>query len=231
MDVDFTGSQDEVVQTGTFVQQFPMDIRSAWSQLTEALVQFTLNITGEFFSQFPVPGLGWWGNSDLIHPQLRWRRSLRLPENAQLRGNLKNIGSESAANIVFFCQRPDITFDVKINESREFRLLLDLGLNGIAQEQAPVQTQQIEYDLLVWGMHSTTSTINVLFRDTYMNINWSEKKLPIGAYAGIQGQPEPIIWFPIPYYLPRNTTLRAEFDNDAEETGQYIELICERKLS
>lgn len=229
-DVPFTSVTGQTVQTGTFEQSFPMEVWQGWTDLTGARVQFTQSNTGDFLSQFPVSLIDFAGNTAKVFPHLLWRKPLMLPARSQLRGNFINDGAEAAGHVVFWCRRPDVTFDIGIEgETREFRLLLDLGLDS-AVPTGHVETQSIEYDLLIWGMTSTTSTITANFKDTSQNVQWAADQLPIGAFAGIQSQIQPIVWYPIPWYLPRNSTIRCDFANLAAETGKFITLLCERLL-
>jgi hypothetical protein len=230
-EVPFDGTSGQTVQTGTFEQSFPMEIWQGWTDLTGARVQFSQSNTGDFLSQFPVTLLDYAGNSDKVYPHVLWRKPLSLPARSQLRGSFINDGAEQAGNVVFWCRRPDITFDIEITgETREFRLLLDLGLEA-ATATGHVETQSIEFDLLIWGMTTTaTSDLTANFKDTSQNVQWAADQLPIGAFAGFQGEIQPIIWYPLPWYLPRNSTIRCDFTNGGEEDGKFITLICERLL-
>lgn len=229
-EVPFTGVAGETAQAGTFEQSFPMEIWQAWTDLTQARVQYTQSNTGDFLSQFQVSLIDFAGNSDKVFPHLLWRKPLMLPARSQLRGNFINDGGEEAGNVAFWCRRPDVTFDIEIiGETREFRLLLDLGLEA-STPTGHVETQSIEYDLLIWGMTSTTSTITANFKDTSQNVQWAADELPIGAFAGIQSEIQPIVWYPIPWYLPRNSTIRCDFTNVEAEDGKFITFLCERLL-
>lgn len=233
-EVPFTSTLGETIQAGTFEQSFPMEIWMGWTDLTGARVQYTQSNTGDFLSQFPVTLLDFAGNSDKAFPHLLWRKPLMLPARSQLRGSFINDGAEAAGNVVFWCRRPDVTFDVEIiGETREFRLLLDLGLDGIADSQGHVETQSIEFDLLIWGMTTTVAIdggLTANFKDTSQNVQWAADQMPIGAFSGFQTEIQPIIWYPIPWYLPRNSTIRCDFTNVGAETGQFITLLCERLL-
>lgn len=232
-EVPFTAASGETVQTGTFEQSFPMEIWQGWTDLASARVQFTQSNTGDFLSQFQVTLLDFAGNSDKVFPHLLWRKPLMLPARSQLRGNFINDGGEEAGNVVFWCRRPDVTFDIEIvGETREFRLLLDLGLDP-AEATGHVETQSIEFDMLIWGMTTTVSAsggFTANFKDTSQNVQWAANELPIGAFAGFQSEIQPIVWYPIPWYLPRNSRIRCDFSNVGAETGQFITLLCERLL-
>lgn len=231
MPVAFTGSAGENANAGTFIEQFPMAVRGAWSNLTDARVRLTEASSGSLVSSEQVPILGLAGNSDLVFPLYYWKKPLLLPPNAQLRGDFINDGGEEAGNLVFFVERPDLEIRVPVRETKEFRLLLNLGLESADTTTVlNAQTQQVDYDLLVYGALSTSTGCEIRFLDTRQNINWSAQKLPIGAFAGIVGNPQPIMRYDTPYYLPRNTAIRAEYVNTGAETGKFVEFICERIL-
>jgi len=233
-EVAFSGVSGQTVVSGTLEQSFPMEIWQGWTDLTGARVQYTQSNTGDFLSQFPVTLLNFAGNSDKVYPHLPWRKPLILPGRSQLRGTFINDGAEQAGNVVFWARRPDVTFDIQITgETREFRLLLDLGLDGVADSTGHVETQSIEYDLLIWGMTTTVDIAGGLtanFKDTSQNVQWSSDQLPIGAFSGFQSEIQPVVWYPIPWYLPRNSTIRCDFTNVGAESGQFITLLCERLL-
>lgn len=232
--IAFTSTAGQTVVSGTLEQSFPMEIWQGWTDLTGARVQYTQSNTGDFLSQFPTTLLDYAGNSTKVFPHVLWRKPLLLPARSQLRGTFINDAAEAAGNVVFWSRRPDVTFDIDIlGETREFRLLLDLGLDGVASSTGHQETQSIEFDLLIWGMTTTVSKtggFTANFKDTSQNVQWAADQLPIGAFSGFQSEIQPIVWYPIPWYLPRNSVIRCDFTNVGAETGQFITLICERLL-
>jgi len=232
MPVAFTGTLGEQKQAATLPKNFPLLIRGAWSDLTDPRVQLTNNSTGVPLSTLQVPLLTLAGNTDLVHPLLFWRRPFLLKANTSLRGSFLNDGDEDAGDVVFFCERPDLDFEVPVIETASYELLLELGLDGVASSTGNTQTQQVEYDLLIYGALSTSIGITAQFTDTRLNQAWSSDELPIGAFAGVVGNPQPIVYYSTPYFLPRNTSIKVKFTNNADdpETGKFISFICERIL-
>jgi hypothetical protein len=230
MTVPFTSTAGEQKLGITLPQQFPLLIRGAWSNLTSCRVQFLQSAAGVPLSTVEVPILGLAGNSNLVHPMYYWRRPFFLNGNNQLRGTFINDGSEAAGKVEFLCERTDLDINVPVIETQEYRLLLDLGLSGGATGRNRAETQAIEYDILIYGALSTSTGMLVKFTDARQNIAWSRDQIPIGALAGIVGNPEPVIRYATPYYLPRNSTIIADWLNSGAETGKYVEFICERVI-
>lgn len=231
MDVGFTGSTGQNISAGTFLEQFPMEVRGAWSNLTSARVLFTEQKSGEKLSPEAVPILSLVGASSKTHPMYYWKEPLLLPPNAQLRGMFINDGGEQAGQVVFFCSRPDLMINVPVIATKEYRIVLDLGLDSDDTTTVlTAQTQQVDYDLLIYGASSTVSGIDIQFLDTRQNIQWSSERLPVGAFAGIQTQVSPIMRYAKPYYLPRNSTIKATFVNAGAEDNGFVTFYCERIL-
>lgn len=233
MPVPFTATAGEQKQAASQPQQFPLLIKGAWSDLTEVRARFVGTATGIPLSTQQVPLLTEVGNSDLAHPLLYWRKPYFLQANSSLSADFTNDGGEEAGTVVFYCERPNLDQIVPVKETMPYNLLLDLGLDGVANSTGNATTQQIEYDLLIYGALSTSLSMKVRFVDSQQNIAWSQSKLPIGAFAGIQDpgvNVQPIIYFSTPYYLPRNASIMAEWENTGSEDGGFVSFICERIL-
>lgn len=229
MDVPFTGTAGQNISAGTFLEQFPMEVRGAWTNLTSARVLFTEQKSGEKVSPEPVPILSLVGASDKTHPMYYWHEPLLLPANAQLRGSFINDGGEQSGRVVFFCSRPDLLINVPVILSKEYRVVLDLGLDSAdTTTLMNAQTQQVDYDLLIYGASSTVSGVDIQFLDTRQNIQWSAERLPIGAFAGIQSEVSPVMRYAKPYYLPRNSTIKANFVNSGAESDGFVTFVCQR---
>lgn len=231
MAVPFTATAGENTNAGTFLEQFPILIRGAWTNLNDVRVRFTEQQSGDRLSSDAVPILGLAGRTDKTYPMLYWKTPLLLSANSQLRGDFINDGGEEAGNVVFFCSRPDIQIDVPVRASKEYRLLLDLGLDSADTTTInSTQTQQVNFDMLIYGAMSTVSGVTIQLLDTRANINWSSQQLPIGAFAGLRTEVSPIMHYAQPYYLPKNSTIRANYINAGAEDNGFVEFICQRIL-
>lgn len=234
MTVPFTSVSGEQKQAATLQKQFPLSIRAAWSDLVQARANFISQASGIPVATQQVPLLSLAGNTNLAHPLLYWQRPLFLPPGTSLIGNFTNDGAEAAGQVVFFCERPDMEKQIVVGDDvREYVLLLDLGLSGGATQTGRVSTQQIEYDLLIYGALSTSASMKVKFTDTSTNQGWSAERLPIGAFAGIRatGNVQPIVYYSKPYFLPRNASIEADWLNVGSESGKYVAFICERLVN
>lgn len=230
MAVPFTSTGGESVIAATVTKYFPLVIRAAWANLTQPRIAVRSQSTGIPISTVPVPLLTLAGNTNLVHPLTYWERPYYLAPGANLQAQLINDGAEAAGLITFFCERPDREQLIPVIETREYILLLDLGLTGGATTRGTVQTQAIDYDLLIYGALSTSASATVLFTDTGSNNAWSSVGLPIGAFAGIRasGNVQPIVYYSKPYFLAANTTIQCDWLNVGSESGKYIAFVCER---
>jgi hypothetical protein len=231
MSVGFTSTSGEQKQGVTLVEQFPLLIRGAWSGLTGPLVQFVSGATGVPLSTLPVQGRTYWGNTVLAHPLNIWRKPYLLPGNTSLRCQFTNTGAEAAGNVNFMCERPDQYSSVQVHETQYYILHLDLGLTGGATQTGNASTQQIEYDLLIYGALSTSTGMTCTFLDTMLNQRWSAQNLDIGSFAGVSSgstNVQPIMYYPTPYFLPRQDSIRVDWVNAGAESGKFVEFICER---
>ena len=232
MDVEFTSTSGEQKQGGTNVENFPNLIRGAWSDLSAARVRFRDSSSGLPLSTVPAPLLTLAGNSDKVHPMLYWRRPLYLPAQSSLLGDFTNDGAEPAGQVVFLCERPGAEIEVPVFETRQYVAVIDLALSGGATGTGVKFTTQIDFDLLIYGAYSTSAGALIRLQDTQRRNNWSATQLPVGAFCGVNdgSNVQPIMYYPRPYLLRRNSTLMAEWTNAGNETGKYLAFVCERIL-
>jgi len=230
MAVPFTSVVGESVVASTLTKYFPLLIRAAWSNLVQPRIAMRSQSTGIPISTLPIPLLAIAGNTNLAHPLNYWERPYLLRAGANMQAQVINDGGEAAGLIAFYCERPDREQQIPVTETREYILVLDLGLTGGATQKGTVQTQAIDYDLLIYGILSTSQSATVLFTDTGSNQAWSSVALPIGSFSGIRatGNVQQTVYFSKPYYLAANTTIQCDWTNTGSETGKHIAFICER---
>lgn len=231
MVVDFTSTAGEQQQAATEMQNFPMSIRGAWTNLQDVRVQLASSQFGSTWNAQQVPILSVAGASDLVHPMLYWRRPFPLDANHIITGVFTNDGAEPAGNLVFFAEKTEEQLIVTVEETATYWNLIDLGLSGGASGVGKPFTAPLEFPLLVYGILSTSTGMTLRIVDTSNGYAWSQEELPVGAYAGIQNPGttvQPIIYFPRPYFLKPNASLRAEWTNAGAETGKFLSFLCEK---
>lgn len=232
MAVPFTSAQGQAINASTESKNFPLLVKGAWANTQSSLVRLYNNATGESLSTNQVPIHGWAGYSAGAYPMLRWLRPFYLQPDNTLSADFINAGAEPASHVVFYSERPDYDRVVKVNDSIDYRLLLSLNLDGVLNSQSEQVTQQIDFDVLIWGALATVQNALVRFSDTRTNSAWSKNRLPVGAFAGIDNGSNvtPFMMYPTPYLLARNTSIQVETQNAGSETGGYVEFLCERIL-
>lgn len=82
--------------------------------------------------------------------------------------------------------------------------------------------------MLIWGaLYSGASNTNTLtlFEKNYQ---WSAEGLPLQFYAGLVGNNQPVLYYPRPYYLGKNSRLRGTLVNVAAETAnRNLSFLCQ----
>lgn len=232
MAVPFTSSAGEQQMGATKGENFDLQVRGAWTNLVNVRSQLSSTQTGSTWSTQQVPLLSIAGATNLVHPMTYWRKPFHLGANHIISGVFTNDGAEAAGNLVFYAERTENTLAVSVKRSETYWLLINLGLSGGATTTGQPQSAPIEHGLLIYGVLSTSALMKVRLFDTSNNYAWSTDQLPIGTFAGIRatGNPQPVMYFPFPYYLRPNATLRAEWLNVGSETGGYLSFLCEKVL-
>lgn len=232
MQIPFTSQAGENIPTATKGENFDLNVRGAWTDLVDVRARLGSTQNGSQWSTQQVPLLSIAGASDLVHPMLYWRKPFTLGANHIIQGDFTNDGGEAAGNLSFYAERTENEVIVSVKRSETYWLLINLGLSGGATGVGTPQSAALEYPLLVYGLLSTAEAFDVRLMDTSNNYAWSSDQLPIGAFAGLRasGIVQPIMYYPKPYYLRPNATIRAEWTNSGAETGGYLAFICEKVL-
>jgi len=206
-------------------------MRAAWTDLVAPRVVLTDTSYGNIWSNEKVPISAIAGRSDQSHPLIYLRRPYILLANSVLRGDfIDDAGTEGAGQLIWVCERPDSEITVSVAASREWYWEIDLGLSGGPTSTNRATSQPVNEDILIYGAISTSTGALIRIVDNSTNNGWSDDKLPVGAFAGIDGQSEPIVWYPQPYYVKHNTSMIIEWQNSGSETGKFFTFICERIL-
>lgn len=227
--VPFTSQVGQNISAIFNGKNFDLEMRAAWTDLVAPRVVLTDTSYGLVWSNDKVPLNSIAGRSTQTHPLMYLRRPYLLLANSVLRGDfIDDAGTEVAGQVVWVCERPDSEVTVSVGASREWYWEFDLGLTGGPTTTGRVTTQPVNEDVLIYGALSTSQTSQIRIIDNHTNIGWSDDKLPVGAFAGLTGQPSPVVWYPQPFFCPRNTSMIIEWLNAGSETGKFFTFICER---
>lgn len=99
-----------------------------------------------------------------------------------------------------------------------------IGFDGVASRKpAPVFTNQVSADILLFGPYVDFTATDVLVRiqsrspqyQWMANNNNSPQDTPIGAIAGISTQVMPVLPLIAPFFLKANGQLQMQFTNSA----------------
>ena len=230
MAVPFTSAASEQIQAATTPQGFPLNVRGAWSDLVSPRIRITGGCADIPWSVDAIPLRSIAGNTNLVNPIYFYRKPYTLDRQVTLRGDLINDASEAAGNIVFLCERPDLEKQIQVSDRRIYWLMINLGLTGGATATGEIESLPMDKPVLIYGASSSSTGALIRISDTSLNTSWSSGKLPVGAFAGIQasGNPQPVIRYPKPYFLPAQATIRVEWTNAGAESGKYLIFACER---
>lgn len=229
MNVGFTGVLGENATSATEPEGFDCLVTSAWSDLTQARVRITEGESDRQWSSIPIPVRSVAGNSNEVRPLLPLVQPVLLEAKATLKGDWVNTGTEPAGRACFLTKKVGLDPSghpyqgaIKVTRSMFFDLLLDLS-------QIRSTTDPVNSDVLVWG-GSTNVADSVIGRITNQssNYSWSSLDIPMRAMFGVDGQVEPITYFPYPYLIPNNVKMQA--DTSVAVPGGFICLRCERIL-
>jgi hypothetical protein len=223
-------------------QNFPLFVRGAWSNMendaTDVRVRMAVSNTDANWSTNPLLIGAVAGRRELARPLLRYPHGYILPAQSTLRGDFTNSptnAQDGTSKLVFWCERPETQAIVPVLDARDYWVDVSLNLAGAATATGSAISSQIQHPILIRGAITNAHPLTTIrIFDTQKNIAWSNTKLPIGAFAGIDDgtDVEQYIMYPKPYLLDGNSTLLVEWTNGGGEevTGRYINFIGERIL-
>lgn len=229
MGVNFASVTGENATSATEPEGFDCLVTSAWSDLTQARVRITEGESDRQWSSIPIPIRSIAGNSNEVRPLLPLVQPVLLEAKATLKGDWVNTGTEPAGRANFYTKKVGLDPSghpyegaIRVTRSMFFDLLLDLS-------QVRSTTDPVNSDILIWGA-STNVPNSIIGRITNQssNYSWSSLDIPIRSMCGVDGMPEPIMYYPYPYLLGNNIKLEA--DTSAAVSGGYICFRAERIL-
>lgn len=220
-------------------QNFPLYLRAAWTNMAapDVLLQIQVSSTERYWSVRPELIGTYAGRSNLVHPQLYYRRGYFLPSQTAIQGlftNSPTAPEDNTSRIVWMCERPEQQAKVAVSRSMDFRLGVALQLSGGAGARDTAESQQIAEPLLIYGATTNADPLTeIKITDNQKNISWSKNPLPIGAFAGIDdgSNVQNIVKYPKPYLLAPNSSLEVEWVNNGADTGKYITFLAEKIMS
>lgn len=223
-------------------QNFPLFVRGGWSNMEDTApdvrVRMAVSNTDANWSTNPLLIGAVAGRRELARPLLRYPHGYSLPAQSTLRGDFTNSPTDpqdGTSLLVFWCERPETQAIVPVLEARDYWVDVSLNLSGAATNTGTARSSQIQHPILIKGAITNADPLTTIrIFDTQKNIAWSNTKLPIGAFAGIDDgtDVEQYIMYPKPYLLDANSTLLIEWTNGggAEVTGRFLNFIGERIL-
>lgn len=242
MDIGFStpGVASEQAIAFTNNQNFPLFVRGGWTNMDaiDVRVRVAVSNTDANWSTNAVLIGAIAGRKTLARPMLYYQHGYSLPAQSTLRGDFTNSlvdPQDGTSKVVFICERPETQMIVPILQARDYWLDVSLNLAGAATATGDAISSQIQHPILIRGAVTDAHPLTTIrIFDTQKNIAWSNQKLPIGCFAGIDDgtDVEQYIRFPKPYLLDANSTLRVEWTNGggAGVTGRFLNFIGERIL-
>lgn len=147
----------------------------------------------------------------------QWRRPYSLPENQSLRISAINDLGNANGNLVFMCENTKwYLWHVIDSDCAELQLDIEFKFTGTPNETPQGKTAlQSDYDALILGTSYTGSpglnTVSLL--DESASYSWSLLPQRFEYFFGMTGQPQPILWYPFPVYLPFNRKIILAANN------------------
>lgn len=230
--VPFSGVDGERKVATTKDAEDRIKIVASTTNLVTSFAKVTdLKGTG-LWSEETVPVLSMFGKRDSARPWLYFKRHLPLIANARIRAELLNVGSEGAGHLVYLAlpqseesEQPSLANPQDVGEN--FIIPVDAKFTGTLNEDTSTETNPQEEDLVIWG--AITNLNSALVRLTGADgRNWMNDPTPVWAVAGRAASELPILYWPRPYALPRQRTIKFSFKNAASENGGGIYLVAQK---
>jgi len=236
MAVPFNSVANEVQTAATEAEGFDMLVKAGWTDLTQAAARIYEGESDRhwaFTADF-IPVRAMLGNSSEVHPLMPFPQPTLLQSRAQIYGDWNNVGAEPAGTATFHGIKVGEDANgnpydgrIMVTESMSFWLKLDLGTAG-----GQPSTAQINNDVLIWGattnIETSTQTLIQIFDDT-SGYPWSNGQIAVQSFAGVDGQPQPLMRYTAPYLVPNNVKIRGNVSTPI--TGGYIAFYCEKILA
>jgi len=219
MAVPFTSTLSEAVSAITEVKDFDLMARGATSELTlfDRIQLIDQDHDWRLGSGFQ-PLTGWVGQTTRNEIYQWWRRPYFLPRRSTLTANLLNnaISADAAGNICIICERVDSRQEHLIPDNcRSYVLSANWTWNGVANSTLSPATPAFDRDFLIYGAtysgFAGPNTVRVI--DQARDKMWSTNPLRFEYFFGLNANSQPILWYPCPYFLPRNAKLQFDVVN------------------
>ena len=230
MTVPFTSVAGENRQAVTNPYDDDLLVRGASTNLSSGPTARFTAIGGYQWSTDLIPLYAQAGHTAKNNIYVWYKRPVVVVKQQSITANFVNgsAAPDAAGRLCFFCELPSTRQEVNVEVSRLFWLNMPFQLNGVANESVLGTTQPLDFAVLIWGaMYSGVANTNTLtlFEKNYQ---WSAEGLPLQFYAGLVANNQPVLYYPRPYYLPKNVRLRGTLVNAASETAnRNLTFLCQ----
>jgi hypothetical protein len=203
---------------------FPLNVRGATTELSLAnRIQLSDPQKNFQWSSDFVPFASLIGTAARNEIYSWLRRPYFLDRRQPLRAvSINNDAAPSAAgNVIFLCEKLDTGQQHIIPKtSKPYYVQLSWRFTGVANQVITALSSAVDYDLLILGAtySAVASTNTVRIYDDSSNYIWSVNSLRFEYFFGLQGNNQPVLWYPRPYFLPKNGKIRLEETNVAAVT-------------
>jgi hypothetical protein len=229
LDTLFTGNTGEVKTNQSQTVEFPVNVRGATTELN-LFNQIQMQEPSRYnFSFTNMPFLSIAQQTGNVLQYNWWKRAYSLTTRQPILATMVNINGDPDGNLIFFGEKADTygTMTVPANSKIYF---LEIswkfsGTTGIIT----ATNQAIDIDLMIFGASYSGGLSNntVQITDMSANYQWSLNYLRMQYFFGMFGQINPILWYPTPYFLPRNQKIQIQASNvDALTQTVYLTFYC-----
>jgi hypothetical protein len=172
------------------------------------------------WSDDQVPLLTMFGMSGSARPLLYYKRPLPLMAGARLRAEVLNLTGETGGHLVYVgllqSEAKNVPALLNPQDNGEMYIIpVNSKFSGVLNQRTTTETNPEDRDVVVWG--AFTNLGEALIRITGADgRQWMNDPTPVWAVCGKRFGVTPILYWPRPYALPRQRTLKFEFLNVGE---------------
>jgi len=226
----FTSTTGEQTFNQSQTVDFPVNVRGATTNLS-LNNRVEINEPSKFqfsFAYMPFGSIVYRTNN--VQQYNWWIKPYPLAARQPLQAQFINDNGDPDGFLMMFCEKADTYQPITITQgAKPYWLTIDWKYTGAGQTVVTATNQQIGMDLLILGAtYSGNLSANTFqVTDLTLNYQWSNNFFLPEFFFGIEGQINPVLKYPSPYFLPANGKLQIQTNNISGLTAtEHISFYC-----